>query len=94
MISQYNKPVPAPGPRYLFSVVGNRVLVQGFIISDHFDRYQEFVAEAAGWLRTGRIKYRETIVDGIEHAPQAFVGLFHGDNVGKMLVRLGPKSAA
>lgn len=94
MISQYNKEVPDPGPRYLFSLIGNRALMQGFIISDHADRYREFVAEASGWLRAGRIKYRETIVDGIESAPRAFLGLFHGDNLGKMLVRLGPESAS
>jgi len=90
MISQYNLEIPDPGPRYLFSMIANRVLMQGFIISDHFDRYGEFVGEVGGWLKAGRIKREETVVEGIENAPKAFLGLFSGDNLGKMVVRLGP----
>lgn len=93
MISQYNLEVPEPGPRYLFSMIGNRALMQGFIISDHMQRYPEFVAEVGGWLKAGRIKYEETIVDGIDNAVTAFLGLFQGDNTGKMVVRLGPDPA-
>jgi NADPH-dependent curcumin reductase CurA len=89
MISQYNLEVPDPGPRYLFSLIGNRGLMQGFIISDHFARYPEFVGEVAPMVKAGRIKYQETVVDGIERAVDAFLGLFAGDNTGKMLVRLG-----
>ena len=92
MISQYNQETPEPGPRYLFSMVGNRVLMQGFIISDHFERYPEFLREAGGWLKAGRLKHQETIVEGIENAPRAFLGLFKGDNVGKMLVKSGPEN--
>jgi NADPH-dependent curcumin reductase CurA len=88
MISQYNLDPPEPGPRYLFSLVGNRVLMQGFIISDHFDRYPEFLGEAGPWLKAGRLKHQETIVEGLDNAPRAFLGLFAGDNVGKMLVKL------
>jgi len=91
MISQYNFQTPEPGPRYLFSMIGNRALMQGFIISDHVDRYPEFVTEVAPWLASGRIKYQETIFEGIENAPRAFLGLFKGDNMGKMLVKLGPE---
>ena len=90
MISQYNFETPEPGPRYLFSMIANRTLMQGFIISDHFDRYPEFVAEVGPWLKAGRIKYEETVLEGIENAPRAFMGLFSGDNLGKMLVKLGP----
>ena len=90
MISQYNLDPPDPGPRYLFSMIANRVLMQGFIISDHLSLYPEFLAEVGGWLKSGRIKREETIVDGIENAPRAFLGLFSGDNVGKMVVRLAP----
>jgi NADPH-dependent curcumin reductase CurA len=88
MISQYNLEVPEPGPRYLFSLIGNRGLMQGFIISDHMGRYPEFVGEVAPLLKAGRIRYQETVVDGIERAVEAFLGLFAGDNTGKMLVRL------
>jgi len=90
MISQYNLDPPDPGPRYLFSMIGNRVLMQGFIISDHFDRYPEFLAEVGGWLKEGRIKREETVLEGIENAVKAFLGLFTGDNLGKMIVRLAP----
>ena len=93
MISQYNLETPDPGPRFLFSMIGNRTLMQGFIISDHFDRYPEFVREVGGWLRGGRLKHQHTIVEGIEQAPRAFIGLFAGDNVGKMVVKLGPDPA-
>jgi len=88
MISQYNLDPPDPGPRHLFSMIGNRVHMQGFIISDHLSLYPEFLAEVGGWLKSGRIKREETIVEGIENAPKAFLGLFSGDNVGKMVVRL------
>ena len=89
MISQYNLDVPEPGPRYLFSLIGNRALMQGFIISEHFARYPEFLAEVGPWLKAGRLRYQETVVDGIDRAVEAFLGLFRGDNTGKMLVRLG-----
>ena len=92
MISQYNLEVPEPGPRYLFSMIGNRTLMQGFIISDHFERYPEFLAEAGVWLKAGKLKHEETVVEGIENAPRAFLGLFSGDNLGKMIVKLGPES--
>jgi len=94
MISQYNLEVPAPGPGNIRNMVGNRVLMQGFIISDHMKRYPEFVAEVGGWLKAGRIKYQETVVDGIDKAVTAFLGLFSGDNTGKMVVRLGPEPTA
>lgn len=90
MISQYNLDPPDPGPRHLFSMIGNRVRMQGFIISDHLSLYPEFLAEVGGWFKAGRIKREETIVEGIENAPRAFLGLFSGDNVGKMVVRLAP----
>jgi NADPH-dependent curcumin reductase CurA len=93
MISQYNLTEPAPGPRYLASMIGNRTRCEGFIISDHMDRRPEFVREVGGWLGAGRVKYRETIVDGIENAPRAFLGMLRGENIGKMLVKVGPAPA-
>jgi NADPH-dependent curcumin reductase CurA len=88
MISQYNLETPEPGPRSMMNMVGNRVLMQGFIISDHFDKYPAFLAEVGGWLRAGKIKHEETVVEGIGRAVEAFMGLFRGDNLGKMVVRL------
>jgi NADPH-dependent curcumin reductase CurA len=89
-ISRYNDAEPSPGPRNMFMVVTKRLRLQGYIISDHFDRFGEFAREAAEWVRDGRLRYRETIVDGIENAPRAFLGLLRGENVGKMLVKVGP----
>ena len=89
-ISRYNDPEPAPGPRNLFMLFTKRLTMQGFIISDHYDRLPEFLAQAGPWVREGRLRYRETIIEGIENAPRAFLGLFGGENVGKMLIKVGP----
>jgi hypothetical protein len=89
-ISRYNDAAPSPGPRNMFMVVTKRLRIQGYIITDHFDRFGEFAREAAEWVHDGRLRYRETIVEGIENAPRAFLGLFHGENIGKMLVKVGP----
>src|SRR5262249_36432454 len=90
MISQYNLDPPEPGPRYMFSMIGNRVLMQGFIISDHLNLYPEFLAEVGGWLKSGRIKRDETIVEGIENAPRPFLRLCPGDSARSVLVRAPP----
>jgi NADPH-dependent curcumin reductase CurA len=89
-ISRYNDERPEPGPRNLGLIVTKRLRVQGFIVIDHGDRYPAFFAEMGPWVRDGKIQYRETIVEGLEQLPSAFAGLFRGDNVGKMLVRVGP----
>jgi len=89
-ISRYNDASPSPGPRNMFLVVTKRLRIQGYIISDHFDRFGEFSREAAEWVSDGRLRYRETIVEGIENAPRAFLGLLRGENIGKMLVKVGP----
>jgi NADPH-dependent curcumin reductase CurA len=90
MISQYNNTTPEPGPRYMAAIIGFRVRLQGFIISDHLARMPEFLAEAGGWIKSGKLKHRETTVEGIENAPRAFLGLLRGENTGKMLVKVGP----
>ena len=89
-ISRYNDAEPSPGPRNMFMVVTKRLRIEGFIISDHYDRFGEFAGEASGWVEDGRLRYRETVVDGIENAPRAFLGLLRGENIGKMLVKVGP----
>jgi len=88
-ISNYNAEEPTPGPRNLAFVVSKRLRIQGFIVTDHFSRFGEFVREVAPLVASGQIESRETIVDGIENAPRAFAGLFRGENTGKMLVRVG-----
>jgi NADPH-dependent curcumin reductase CurA len=87
LISQYNATQPPPGPN-LGPVLVNRVLIQGFIVSDHLDRLGDFLRDVSAWLREGRLKYREDIVEGLERAPEALIGLLRGRNVGKMLVRV------
>ena len=87
-ISQYNATEPTPGPRNLGNAVGKRLTLRGFIVSDHGDRMRAFAEEVGGLLRDGRIKHRETVVEGLDKAPEAFIGLLRGDNTGKMLVRL------
>jgi hypothetical protein len=89
-ISRYNDVEPSPGPRNMFMVVTKRLLIQGYIISDHAAGFPEFLGKATEWVRDGRLKYRETVIDGIENAPAAFLGLLRGENMGKMLVQVGP----
>jgi NADPH-dependent curcumin reductase CurA len=91
-ISRYNDAEPTPGPRNMFMVVTKRLRLQGYIITDHFDRFGEFIEQAAEWVGDGRLQYRETVVEGIENAPRAFLGLLRGENIGKMLVKVGPSA--
>src|SRR5918997_1066388 len=88
-ISTYNEVEPTPGPRNMFQLVGKRLTLRGFIILDHGDRHPDFVRDVGAWVASGDLKFRETIVDGgVEAAPQAFIDLLRGANVGKMIVRL------
>jgi hypothetical protein len=79
---------PDIGPRWNRQLLVKRALVQGFLVSDHRARWGEFRAVMTQWLTSGRIKYREDIVDGIAAAPRAFIGLLSGANRGKLLVRV------
>lgn len=87
MIAQYNDPDPPPGPN-LGSVVRKRLRIQGFLVSDQPQRLAEWRALAAPMLRAGRLAYREDVVEGLDAAPAAFIGLLQGRNFGKLLVRL------
>jgi NADPH-dependent curcumin reductase CurA len=88
MISQYNNLEPVPGPRNLALLVGKRLRLQGFIVSDHNALLAQFQQEVGAALADGRIRAAETVVDGLEHAADAFVGLLRGENTGKMVVRI------
>lgn len=90
MISLYNATEPPPGPRNLIQIVGKSLTMQGFIVSDFLDMLPEFYRDVPAWIGAGKLRWRETVLDGIENAPAAFLGLFRGDNIGKMLVRLAP----
>jgi NADPH-dependent curcumin reductase CurA len=90
MISAYNETAPPPGPASITLVVTRRLLMQGYIILDHWSRRGEFLEEVRPLVEGGTLRAPETFVDGLEKAPKAFLSLFTGDNVGKMLVRLAP----
>jgi len=87
-VSQYNATELPAGPN-LGVVVGNRVTIRGFIVSDHADRLPDFRRDGTAWLKAGRLKYREDIAEGLENAPRAFIGMLRGQNVGKQLVKVG-----
>ena len=86
MIAGYNDAAPQPGPSNLMLAVGKRLRIEGFIVTDHFGEMGDFVTEMAGWIKSGQVQWRETIDEGIEAAPGAFLKLFAGENFGKMLV--------
>lgn len=86
-ISEYNE--PGPGLERIFRIVSHKVRMQGFIVSEHFDEMPAFIADMTAWREAGRIKYRETVVEGIDQMPSALVGLFRGENFGKLLARVG-----
>jgi NADPH-dependent curcumin reductase len=89
MVSQYNQDPFPPGPNLGF-VVGKRVLIQGFIVSDKPGRIAEWRKLAAPWVADGSLEYREDTVEGLENAPEALGGILGGRNFGKLLVRVGP----
>ncbi len=93
MIEQYNATSPPPGPSNFINVVPLRLTIRGFIVSDDFSMTPEFLRDMIQWHKAGKMKWRETVVDGIENAPEAFIGLFKGENFGKMLVKVGPDPA-
>jgi NADPH-dependent curcumin reductase CurA len=88
MISQYNATEPSPAPRNMTMIVGKRLVLRGLLVSDHQDLTQQFRAEVGAAIADGRVQVRETVVEGIEHAAQAFIGMLRGENTGKMLVKL------
>jgi NADPH-dependent curcumin reductase CurA len=88
MISQYNATMPVPAPRNLALAVGKRLTLRGYIVSDHGRRMPDYLAEMVGWLREGRVRFDETVVEGLDRAPEAFLGLLRGENTGKMVVKL------
>ena len=92
MISQYNVANSYALPN-LFLAIPNRLRLHGFIIRDHYDMLNGFHSSMIKWINEGKIKWKETIVEGLENAPNAFIGLFNGENFGKMLVKIGTEAA-
>ena len=88
MISNYNDEKMQPGPRGMAIVTVRRLRIQGFIVTDHPEVCKEYVARAVKWIDEGKLKYRETIAEGIENAPSAFINMLKGENTGKQIVQL------
>ena len=76
------------GPRMLGMLIVKRAKVQGLLVTDYMPRFAEGIKDLAGWLKEGKLKYEETVVNGLENAPQAFLDMLNGANTGKMLVKL------
>ncbi len=85
-IAHYNDTEAAPGPRNLMQVIGKRLRLQGILVNDHAGLQPQFVQDVAGWLRSGELRYDETVIEGVENAASAFLGMLRGDNTGKMIV--------
>jgi NADPH-dependent curcumin reductase CurA len=87
MIADYNAS-ERYGVKNMITTVFKRLKLQGFIVSDHLERWPEAISQLAQWVREGKIKYRESVTQGLENAPKAFIGLFKGENFGKQLIKI------
>ena len=87
LISQYNATEPY-GVKTFQAILTNRIKVQGFIVSDRLNLWPPALKDLADWVASGKLKYRETVAQGLESAPKAFIGLLKGQNFGKQLVKL------
>jgi len=98
LVSHYNQTTLPPGPDrslgLMRAVLTKRLLIRGFIVFDFASQEAEFLQAVSKWVEAGQIKYREDIVEGLEQAPAAFIGMLNGKNFGKLLVRVGPDNAA
>ncbi len=88
LISQYNAETPPPGPN-LMPLLVKRALIKGFLVGDYQQRHAEFMNDMSQWLQAGKLKYKEDIIQGLENAPRAFIGLLQGENFGKLIVQVG-----
>jgi NADPH-dependent curcumin reductase len=92
LVAQYNATAAPEGPdrtaALMRSILTRRLTLRGFIVGDFASQREDFFRDVSGWIREGRIKYREDVVEGLEQAPEAFIGMLKGRNFGKMLVKL------
>jgi NADPH2:quinone reductase len=92
-ISMYNATETPTGPRKLGTLISTRATVEGLLVSDFAPRFEEATAQLAEWVGSGDVQYRETVTEGLENAPDAFLGLFAGENIGKQLVKVGDRGS-
>ena len=92
-ISLYNAREVPTGPRKLPTLIEKRARVEGFLVSDFAPRFEEATRKLGEWIADDEVRYRETVTEGLENAPDAFLGLFEGENVGKQLVKVGEREA-
>jgi NADPH-dependent curcumin reductase CurA len=94
LISQYNATSPQQSrltvPQLMRGVLTKRLTIRGFIVSDFAAKEADFLRDVSTWLREGRIKYREHVIEGLENAPRGLMGLLRGENFGKTVVRVAP----
>jgi len=89
-ISRYNLEGPIPGPKNYFNLVYRRARMEGFIVVDYVDRFEEATDQLRQWVADGRVQYQTYVVDGFENLPSALIGMFKGENLGKTLVACDP----
>ena len=87
-ISEYQDESASVGPKHFTLVNTKRLRIQGYIIFDYLDRMGDYVETMAGWIQEGKVKWRETIREGLDSAPQALLDMFEGGNIGKMMIKL------
>jgi hypothetical protein len=87
-ISQYNAQQPEMGPRWMGQLIAKQAKVEGFLVFQFADRYEEGLRQLSTWLREKKIKYHEEVAEGLENAPKAFIGMMQGSNIGKQLVKV------
>ena len=91
-ISQYNLPEPELGPRWMWELIAKQARVEGFLVFQFAERYQQGIRQMADWIREGKLKYREDMVEGFDNLPAAFIGMLGGDNIGKRFVKVAERS--
>lgn len=92
MISIYNDTDLPTGPRNIGKLITKKIRMQGYIVTEYFGLMDKFVDELVPWIHEGKVRWRETVAEGLDRAPEAFIGLFSGKNLGKMLVKLDPQT--
>jgi len=91
-IAHYNAEKIETGPRWLWFLIAKQARVEGFLVFQFAEKFMQGAAEMAGWIKEGKLKYREDIVEGFENLPKAFIGMLNGDNTGKRLVKVAEPS--